>query len=64
VLQFVIDTTGQVDKRTIRLVRSTHPEFALAVLHGLALMRYGPAEVDGGKVKELVEQPFAFSMRR
>jgi hypothetical protein len=62
VLQFVIDTTGSVDKRSVLLVDYTSPEFATSCLQALYLMHYRPAELDHHKVRELVEQPFAFKM--
>jgi TonB family protein len=64
VLEFVIDATGKINKRTVHLMRSTRPEFALAVLHVLDRLRFCPAEVDGHKVEELVDLPFGFLMMR
>jgi len=36
--------------------------FAAAVLTALPSMRFLPAEVGGNKVKQLVQQPFAFNI--
>jgi outer membrane biosynthesis protein TonB len=62
IMQFVIDTLGQVDHRTICVLYSDNPLFAMAVLQVLPQSRFRPAEVDGHKVKELVETPYVFSM--
>ena len=61
VLQFVVDTSGAVRPRSIRLVRTTQPAFALAVLNALRSSQYRPAEVDGHNVPQLVEQQFDFA---
>ena len=62
-IQFVIDSTGIIDHRTVRLLESSHPDFAHAVLDVLPQFRFTPAEVDGRPVKELVELPFSFAIR-
>lgn len=59
-LQFVVDTTGRVDSRTIQLLASTDYRFALACRKALLDMLYTPARIDGRKVRELVQQPFNF----
>ncbi len=61
-MQFVIDTTGRADPRTIQLLASTDFRFVLAVRRSLPEMLFEPAEVDGRKVRELVQQPFEFTM--
>lgn len=62
VMQFVVDSAGNVDMSSARLLRSSHPLLALAVYQALPRMRYFPASVDGKSVKELVQQPFAFNI--
>jgi protein TonB len=64
IMQFVIDTLGQVDRRTIYIAYTSDPRFAMAVLEVLPQARFQPAVVDGRKVKELVETPYVFNMRR
>jgi TonB family protein len=61
-MQFVVDTTGRVDPRTIAVLRSTHPLFALAVRQALPNMKYRPATIDGRRVRQLVQEPFAFGI--
>lgn len=57
---FIVDTTGRADPRSIRLIKSTSPRFAIACRTALSRMEFLPAQVDGHKVSELVELPFIF----
>jgi TonB family protein len=59
-VRFVVDTTGLVDTVTYRVVRATHPDFAVAVRHALAGMRFRPAIRGGVVVRQLAEQTFTF----
>jgi TonB family protein len=63
-MQFVIDTTGRVDARTIELLASTDFRFAEACREALPQMQFDPATIDGRKVRELVQLPFTFAMHR
>jgi protein TonB len=63
VLQFVIDSTGAADPRSVRVLRSTHELFTRAVRSVLPRMRFYPAEIAGNKVDMVVEQPFRFVVR-
>jgi TonB family protein len=63
VVQFVVDSTGAADMRSLRVLRSTHELFTRAVRAVLPKLRFLPAEVAGNKVDMLVEQPFQFSVR-
>jgi TonB family protein len=63
-MQFIIDTTGRVDPRTIELVGSTDFRFAEACREVLPKMQFDPATIDGHKVRELVRLPFTFAMHR
>ncbi len=60
---FVVDTTGKPDMRLVRVLGSTDLLFTDAVLSALPRMRFVPAEVDGRKVRRLVEQPFVFTIQ-
>jgi protein TonB len=62
--QFVVDTTGRADMGTFKALRSDNDLFTTAVKNALARMRFLPAEVGGRKVKQLVQQPFQFSLNR
>ncbi|MFO0234075.1 MAG: TonB family protein, partial [Burkholderiales bacterium] len=62
--QFVVDTTGRADMSTFKALKSDHELFTTSVKYALQRMRFLPAEVGGRKVKQLVEQPFQFSLNR
>jgi protein TonB len=51
-----------VDRKTIKVIRSTHPLFTNAVREALLAIRYHPAEIGGRKVSQLVQQPFNFRL--
>ena len=59
-VRFVVDTTGLVDTMTYRVVRATHPDFAVAVRRALGGMRFRPAIRGGVPVRQLAEQTFTF----
>jgi len=62
--QFVVDTTGRAEMNTFKVLKSDNAQFANAVKNALQRMRFLPAEVGGRKVKQLVQQPFQFSLNR
>lgn len=62
--QFVVDTTGRVEISSFRVVTSTHDLFVAAVRQQLPNMRFLSAEVGGRKVKQLVAQPFQFTLTK
>jgi protein TonB len=59
---FVVDTTGRAEVASFKVLRSTNDMFEKAVRTALPRMRFIPAEVGGRKVKQLVQQPFTFSI--
>jgi phosphatidylinositol-3-phosphatase len=63
VAQFVIDTTGRVDVRTFRVIRSSDVLFSRAVQSAVGSSRFSPAVRAGHKVKILVTLPYGFSVR-
>jgi len=62
--QFVVDTTGRADMSTFKVLKSENDLFSNSVKNALQRMRFLPAEVGGRKVKQLVQQPFQFSLNR
>src|SRR5688572_25982328 len=62
--QFVVDTTGRVEANSIKILKSSHDLFTNAVQQALRAARYYPAEIGGRKVKQLVQQPFNFTLTR
>ena len=63
VVRFVVDTLGRVEPQSILIVRSTHAQFERAVRDAIPGMRFIPAEVRGGRVRQLVEQAFGFELK-
>lgn len=59
-VHYVVDTLGRVDTTTIRVIRTTAPDFAVSVRAALAEMRFRPAIQASRKVRQWVEQNFAF----
>lgn len=58
--QFVVDTTGRVDLNSFVLLESTHGRFTESVRRALPGMLFKPAELNGRKIKQLVQLPFVF----
>ena len=64
VVEFVVDSTGRVDAKTLAFPSSAHPMFLRAVKDALLRSRYFPAELAGMRVRQLVQQQFTFVLRR
>jgi TonB family protein len=61
-VQFVVDTTGRADRTTLKLLAYSDREFVQSIWDALPAMRFIPAELGGRKVRQIVQQPFTFSM--
>lgn len=61
---YVVDTLGLADTASFKVVRATHDEFAMAVKDAMPRMRFRPAILGGLKVRQLVQQNFAFKIAR
>ena len=59
-IQYVVDTTGQADTTSVQVLSATHEDFAASVRATLPRMRFRPAVMNGRKVRQLVQQLFAF----
>ena len=64
VVEFVVDTTGRVDPKTLSFPKAAHPAFLQAVKNALLRSRYVPAELAGMRVRQLVSQQFTFVIAR
>jgi periplasmic protein TonB len=64
VAQFVVDTTGRVERASVDIQQATHAEFARAVQERLAALRFVPARARGHAVRQLVQQRFHFEVVR
>ena len=62
--QFVVDTTGKAEAGSLKILKSSHDMFVQSVKNALPQMKFIPAEVGGRKVKQLVQQPFSFSIAK
>jgi len=63
-VQFVVDTTGRVEMNSFKVLKSSHDWFTNSVRQALSGMRFYAAEIGGRKVKQLVQQPFNFTLTR
>lgn len=64
IAEFVVDTAGRVEDGTVGIVSSTAPLFTEAVRVALESASYMPALKSGRPVRQLVQQPFSFSVDR
>ncbi|HEY5220396.1 MAG TPA: energy transducer TonB [Gemmatimonadaceae bacterium] len=62
IASFVVDTNGRADMKTFTVIKSTHEAFTTAVKNALRDYKFYPAEIGGRKVKQLVQQPFQFTL--
>ena len=63
-VQFVVDSTGRVDAKTLAFPNDAQPGFLRAVKDALLRSRYFPAELAGMRVRQLVQQQFTFVIAR
>ena len=61
-VQFVVDSSGKVELESFRVLKSNHELFTQAVKTFLSSMRFSPAQVQGKRVKQLVQWPFVFAI--
>jgi len=62
IASFVVDTTGRADPSSFKILKSTNELFVAAVRTALPSMRFLPAEAGGKKVRQLVQEPFVFTI--
>lgn len=62
--QYVVDTTGFADTASLKILRSSHADFTMAVRSALPYMRFTPARLGPRKVRQLVEQEFTFRIQQ
>ena len=61
---FVVGETGQVEPGSLEVLKSSDDLFTQAVARALPQMRFNPARVGGKAVRQIVQQPFTFSLGR
>jgi TonB family protein len=62
--QFVVDTAGRVVENTLRAVTSSDEVFTSAGRVALLRAEFSPARIGQRKVRQLVELPIMFKIRR
>ena len=62
--QFIVGPDGRADVSSFRVLKSDHDLFVASVRNALPMMRFKPALVGGRAVRQLVQQPFSFTMTR
>jgi TonB family protein len=62
--EFVVDTSGQVDLETVKILTSSHDDFSSSVQTALAGALFRPAWRNLHKVRQLVRQRFTFRIYR
>ena len=62
VAMFVIDTTGRVRRESLRVISTSHEQFASAVMATLRNARFAPGRVNGRAVPTLVQRSFRFAI--
>jgi TonB family protein len=61
-VEFVVDTTGDADSASLKVIHSSHPAFEQSLREALPHMRFVPAELGGRLVRQWVRQEFKFLM--
>jgi protein TonB len=64
VARFIIDTSGQVERTSIKVLSTDNDLFTDAVREWLLSARFSPARVKQRKVRQVVQQPFDFSLTK
>jgi TonB family protein len=60
-LQFIVDTMGGVEPRSVEVLQTTHEAFAEAARDGILEARFEPARYGGQHVRQLSRMPVSFT---
>ncbi|CAN5226556.1 hypothetical protein BH23GEM2_BH23GEM2_14030 [soil metagenome] len=63
-VRYVVEANGLADSSSLEILSATRREFADAVRAAIPHMRFTPARINERPVRQLVEQPFSFRIRR
>jgi TonB family protein len=63
-VQFIVNPDGKADMESFKVLKTTHDLFTKSVRNALPQMTFKPALVGGQPVRQLVQEPFTFSMAR
>jgi protein TonB len=61
IVQFIVDENGNAQMDSFKVLRSNDNAFSEAVRKAVSLSTYTPAELQGRKVRQLVQQPYKFA---
>ena len=64
VVAFTVDTAGIVVPGSVHILKSTHAMFTAAVRDAISNLRFTPAELNGVKVRQMVQAPYVFNIAR
>ncbi len=62
VAEFVVSASGEIEPGSMQIVSASQPLFARAALQALSRAHFAPALKGGVAVRQLVQQPFSFSL--
>ncbi|HUO51347.1 MAG TPA: energy transducer TonB [Gemmatimonadaceae bacterium] len=63
-VQFVVDTLGKADMSTFKVLQTKNELFVSEIRRVLPFYRFYPAEAGGHKVKQYVQLPFVFGVKK
>ena len=63
-MQFIVDTTGRVERRSLQVLESTHREFEEPARQSVAEALFLPAKLGRTPVRQLTRQPISFVASR
>ena len=63
-VQFVVNADGSAEMSSFKVLRTDNPGFTNAARDAIAAGQFNPALVGGRAVRQLMTQPFAFSLSR
>jgi bla regulator protein blaR1 len=62
IVQFVVEPSGTPDMNTFKVLKSTHELFTRSVRSAVSQFKFIPAVVRGTPVRQLIQEPFQFSL--
>ena len=62
-VQFIVDENGVAQMHTFKVLKTNDRAFAESVRKAVSNTAFYPAELDGKKVKQLVQQPYRFAAK-
>jgi TonB family protein len=61
---FIVGVDGKAEAGSLKILKSDRQEFSDAITAALPKMRFVPAQIGGRSVRQVVQQPFSFSISR